>query len=195
MNEITNHAELTVEKKKEGKYLLKRILMNASYWALPILLILITSIISEIEINGERGPDFVMLAILFIPVWIFLCPKLVRPLTFIYVDIEEKMDISGGTLTLSKIMGKRKKKDYIAVKVSELEVIKPYRDEYRQEADTYNADVRIECVASMKGADVYFAYYTNEEGKNVLMFFEATEKALRVMKFLNSKTVVAEVSR
>lgn len=190
MNEITNHAELTVEKKKEGKYLVKRILNLSLSVVIPLVLFIITAVISE---NG--GPDLVMLAILFIPVWVFLYPKVFKPLTFIYVDIEEKMDISGGTLTLSKIMGKRKNKDYIAVKCSELEAIKPYRDEYRKEADEYNADIRIECVSSMKHKDVYYAYYTNEAGKKVLMFFEMTEKAIKVMKFLNSKTVVAEVSR
>lgn len=191
MNEITNHAELTVEKKKEGVYLFKRILMHAFYWGLPVILFIIFALISDVF----NGPDLVMVSILFIPIWIFVCPKVVKPLTFIYVDIEEKMDISGGTLTLSKIQGKRKEIPYISVTVSELEAIKPYRGEYKEEADKYKADRRIECVATMKGEDVYYAYYTNAEGKKIIMFFEATEKALRVMKFLNSKTVVVETSR
>jgi len=190
MNEITNHAELTVEKKKEGLYLFKRILMWSFYIGLPVLLFIIFAIISEVG-----GPDLVMASILFIPIWIFLCPKLVKPITFMYVDIEEKMDVSGGTLTLSKILGKRKEIPYIAVKVADLEAIKPYRGEYKAEADEYKADRRIECVATMKGNDVYYAYYTDENAKKVLMFFEGTEKALKVMKFLNSETVVVETAR
>lgn len=190
MNEITNHAELTVEKKKEGVYLIKRILNLSLAVVIPLLVFILTAVVEEMG-----GPAITALGIFFIPVWVFIYPKVFKPLTFIYVDIEEKMDVSGGTLTLSKIMGKRKKKDYIAVKVADLEAINPYRDEYRKEADNYNPDVKIECVASMRGKDVYYAYYTDDAGKKVLMFFEATEKALKVMKFLNSKTVVAEVSR
>ena len=191
MNEITNHAELTVEKKREGAYLVKRILMHAFYIGVPVFLFVVFAIISDVF----HGPDLVMLSILFIPIWIFICPKVIKPLTFMYVDIEEKMDVSGGTLTLSRILGKRKEVPYISVKVSDLEAINPYRDEYKKEADEYKADKRIECVSSMKDEDVYYAYYTDEEGKKVIMFFQGTEKALRVLKFLNSKTVVVSTSR
>ena len=190
MNEITNHAELTVVKKKEGKHLVMWLLNNAISVFVPLAVFIITAVIEE-----TGGPALTALGIFFIPIWCFLYPKLIRPLTVIYVDIEEKMDISGGTLTLSRIMGRRKKKDYIAVKAADLEAVKPYRDDYRKEADEYKADIRIQCVSTMKHKDVYFAYYTNEAGKKVLMFFEMTEKAISVMKFLNSKTVVAEVSR
>ncbi len=192
MNEITNHAELTVERKKEGVYLLKRILMYVLYVSVPILIFLFFAILEEInpKMNGMA-----FIGIFFIPIWIFLLPKVVKPLTFKYVDIEEKMDISGGTLTLSKILGKRKEVTYLSVKVSELDVINPYRGEYKAEADGYKADRVVRCVASMKGEDVYYAYFTDENGKKNLLFFEGTEKALRVMKFLNNKTVVVETSR
>ena len=192
MNEITNHAELTVERKKEGGYLVKRILMHTAYISLPILIFLFFALLEEVnpKMNGMA-----FIGIFFIPIWIFLCPKVVKPLTFKYVDIEEKMDISGGTLTLSRIYGKRKEVPYISVKVADLEAIKPYRGEYKAEADAYKANRRIQCVASMKGNDVYYAYYTDQTGKNVILFFEGTEKALKVMKFLNSKTVVVETLR
>ena len=192
MNEITNHAELTVERKKEGTYLLKRILMYVAYISLPVLIFLFFAILEEInpKMNGMA-----FIGIFFIPIWIFVCPKVVKPLTFKYVDVEEKMDISGGTLTLSKILGKRKEVTYTSVKVADLEVINPYRGEYRAEADGYAADRTVRCVASMKDEDVYYAYYTDDDGKKNLLFFEGTEKALKVMKFLNSKTVVVETHR
>ena len=192
MNEITNHAELTVERKKEGWYLVRRILMIFAYISLPIIIFLIFALLED---ANEKLNGIAFIGIFFIPIWVFLCPKVVKPLTFKYVDIEEKMDISGGTLTLSKILGKRKEIPYISVKVSDLEVINPYRDEYKAEADNYPADRRIQCVASMKDNDVYYAYFTDENGKKTLLFFEGTEKALKVMKFLNSNTVVVETSR
>ena len=194
MNEITNHAELTIERKREGVYLLKRILMHLAYWSLPVVIFLIFAIMEEFN-NNLIGIAFI--GIFFIPIWIFVCPKVVKPITFIYVDIEEKMDISGGTLTLSKILGKRKEVPYTAVKVSDLEVIAPYRDEYKADAVNYEktADVVVRCVNSMKDPDVYYAYYTDEEGKKNLLYFIATEKALKVMKFLNEKTVVVDVKR
>ncbi|MBQ7160968.1 MAG: hypothetical protein IJR90_04610 [Clostridia bacterium] len=192
MNEITNHAELTVERKKEGVYLLKRILMIGAYVTLPIVIFLIFAVLEDFN---EKLNGIAFIGIFFIPIWIFLLPKVVKPLTFKYVDIEEKMDVSGGTLTLSKILGKRKEIPYISVKVADLEAINPYRDEYKKEADEYAADRTIKCVASMKGPDVYYAYFTDENGKKTLLFFEGTEKALKVMKFLNGKTVVVETAR
>ena len=126
-----------------------------------------------------------------------MCPKVVKPLTFKYVDIEEKMDISGGTLTLSRILGKRNEVPYISVKVSDLEVIAPYRDEYKKAADDYEktADRVVRCVNSMKDEDVYYGCFTDENGKKILLYFLATEKSLKVMKFLNDRTVVVDVKR
>lgn len=184
MNEITNHAELTVELKKEGKYLRNRWLMISAY---IFGFILILGILFALNLG--------LLGLIMVPAYPFLLSKLIVPITFCYVDIEKKMDISGGNLTLSTIYGKRKKVDNIVVKVSQLDAIMPYRDEYKKIADEYDATLRYEAVSSMSHPDVYFAYYTNEKGEKVILFFEVVNKALKVLKFLNSKTVVVEVSR
>ena len=193
MNEITNHAELTVEKKLEGKYLLNRILMIAAYIAVPILMFFLFALLEDYA--GLTGGGYI--AVFFIPIWAFLCPKLVVPLTFPYVDIEEKMDVSGGNLTLTRIYGKRKSVNYIKVKVADLDAIVPYREEeYKKQIKEFGTPDRvIECVSSMDHPDVYCAYYTDEKGKKIVMYFEAVEKALKVFKFLNNKTVVVPVSR
>ena len=190
MNEITNHAELTVERKKEGKYRLKRILMIAAYFAVPVLVFVIFAILEDARVVGGGG----YIAVFFIPIWAFLCPKVVVPFTFLYVDIEEKMDVSGGTLTLSRIYGKRKEQTYIKVKVADLDAIVPNRDEYKEQIKNFGADRVIECVSSMNHPDVYCAYYTDEKGQKVVMYFEVVEKALKIFKFLNANTVVVPVS-
>lgn len=193
MNEITNHAELTVEKKLEGKYLLNRILMISAYIAVPVLVFFLFAFLEDNA--GLTGGGYI--SVFFIPIWAFLCPKVVLPFTYLYVDIEEKMDVSGGNLTLTRIYGKRKPVEYIKVKVADLDAIIPYREEAskKQIAAFGTPDRVIECVSSMSHPDVYCAYYTDEKGKKVVMYFEAVEKALKVFKFLNSKTVVVPVSR
>lgn len=192
MNEITNHAELTVERKKEGKYRLQRMLMIAGYIAVPIFIFILFAILEDKA--GLTGGGYI--SVFFIPIWAFLCPKLVVPFTWLYVSIEEKMDVSGGTLTLSRIYGQRKSVEYIKVKVADLDAIVPYREEqYKKQIKEFGGDRVIECVSSMNHPDVYCAYYTNEKGEKVVMYFEAIEKALAVFKFLNSKTVVVPVSR
>ena len=187
MNEITNHAELTVEKKIEGKYKTNRLLMKIGYGVGLIVCVAIFFML-----------DLALLGIIMIPLYPVLLTKLIIPLTFWRVDLEEKMDISGGTLTLTEIYGKKKSKDLIAIKVSLFEAIVPYnRDpKYKAQCDAYKYDKRYEAVSSMSHDDVYCAYGENEYGEKVICFFEATNKALKVMKFLNKNgTVVEEMSR
>lgn len=185
MNEITNHADLTVEKKLEGAYKRNRMLMYAAY---ALGLIVIVALFSVIGLT--------LLGILMIPLYPFLLSKLIIPATFQYVSIEEKMDISGGHLTLTTIYGKKKAKDLCKIKVSLFDAIAPYNnEEYKKAADDFKYDKRYEAVSSMNHPDVYYAYGTNEFGEKVICFFEVTNKALKVMKFLNKKTVITEVSR
>ena len=187
MNEITNHAELTVEKKKEGVYQRNRMLMYGAYALFPVLVVALIAILV---------PDLMLLGILFIPLYPFLLTKVIIPNTSHFINIEEKMDVSGGHLTLTTIYGKKKSKDLCKIKVSLFEAIAPYNnDEYKAAADSFKYDKRYEAVSSMSHPDVYYAYGTNEFGEKVICFFEVTNKALKVMKFLNKKTVVTEVSR
>ena len=184
MNEITNHAELTVEKKKEGTYKRNRSLMILAY-VLGLFVIIGLIILNAVFI-------------ILIPLYPVLLTKLIIPLTFWRVDLEEKMDISGGTLTLTEIYGKKKSKDLITIKVSLFDAIVPYnRDpKYKAQCDAYKYDKRYEAVSSMSHEDVYCAYGENEYGEKVICFFEATNRALKVMKFLNKNgTVVEEMSR
>lgn len=184
MNEITNHAELTVQKKLEGTYKKERIAMYIAYGlGLVVLLALLASI------------GMLLLGLIIVPVYPFLLSKVIIPATFYLVDREEKMDVSGGTLTLSTIYGKRKQKILVKMKVSSFDAIVPYNDEYKAQCDAFQADKRFEAVSTMTNPEIYCAYGTNDYEEKVICFFEVTNKALRVMKFLNKNTVVTEVSR
>ena len=184
MNEITNHAELTVQKKLEGRYKKERFAMYAAY---GIALILVLAILAKMGL--------LLLGLIVVPVYPFLLSKVIIPATFHLVDREEKMDISGGTLTLSTIYGKKKQKILVKMKVSSFDAIVPYNDEYKKECDAFAADKRFEAVSSMSSPEIYCAYGTNDYEEKVICFFEVTNKALRVMKFLNKNTVVTQVSR
>lgn len=186
MNEITNHADLTVEKKVEGAYRRNRLLMKIAYIIAPVVILILFSVAGMLLLG----------LIMTLALYPFLLTKLVIPMTSPYVNIEEKMDISGGHLTLSTIYGKKKSKDLCKIKVSLFDAIAPYNnEEYKKAADEFKYDKRYEAVSSMSHPDVYYAYGTNEFGEKVICFFEVTNKALKVMKFLNKKTVVTEVSR
>lgn len=186
MNEITNHSELTVEKKLEGEYKRDRYLMYAAY-ALGFAIIM--------GILFAMGAG--LLGLIVVPAYPFLLSKLIIPATFYLVQREEKMDISGGKLTLSTIYGKRKQKILLKMRIGNFDAIVPYNrdEEYRKQCDAYEADIRIECVSTMTHPDIYCAYGTNDYEEKVICFFEVTTKGLRVLKFLNKNTVITEVSR
>ena len=184
MNEITNHAELTVQKKIEGKYKKERFAMYGVYVLILVVFMLILYFM-----------DLMLLALIVLPVYPFLLSKVIIPATFYLVDKEEKMDISGGTLTLSTILGKKKQKILVKMKVSSFDAIVPYNDEYKAQCDAFEYDKRFEAVSTMSNPEIYCAYGTNDYEERVICFFEVTNKAIRVMKFLNKNTVITEVSR
>ncbi|MBE6572929.1 MAG: hypothetical protein E7652_00880 [Ruminococcaceae bacterium] len=184
MNEITNHAELTVEKKLEGDYKKARRLMWAAYIVIPVAFIILFSILK-----------MTFFALIIVPVYPFLLSKVIIPATYIYVDREEKMSIAGGMLTLSTIYGKRKQKILVKMRISSFDAIVPYNDEYKAQCDAFEADKRYEAVSTMSNPEIYCAYGTNDYEEKIICFFEVTNKALRVMKFLNKNTVVTQVSR
>ena len=81
MNEISNYAMYAMDKKVEGEYKKKRQVMIAIYILIPIAVIVLFSILAAI------GPDLTFFAIILIPVYPFLLTKLIKPLTWKWVDI------------------------------------------------------------------------------------------------------------
>ena len=192
MNEISNYAMYAMDKKVEGEYKKKRQVMIAIYILIPIAVIVLFSILAAI------GPDLTFFAIILIPVYPFLLTKLIKPLTWKWVDISYRYEISMGNFTVATIYGEGDDSyawKNFEVKAYSLLRIEPYTDEAKEELKKEKFEKIYEATSSINHPDNYFATFYDENERYCMVYFEATEKVLKVLKFLNKNTVVTQVSK
>lgn len=191
-NEMANSYEFTVEKKLEGKYRTQRVLMYLAHIFLPIIFMIALMAL---------GLGAIAL-IVFIPVYyVGILRNWIWPMTTRYVFVEYEYVIRGGHLTVNRLFGQheskwRLRRPWVAnVMVSELEKIAPYNAEAKAALAGEKFDFTYDAVNTMSHADNYYTTWTDENGKRHLLYFQATNKALSIMSFLNkNNTVVTKVS-
>lgn len=193
-NEIANSVEFTVEKKLEGKYKAQRILMYAAHVVLPLAFMILLMAL---------GAGAIAL-IIFIPVYYcFALPQFVGPMTTRYVFLEYEYAIRGGHMEVNRLYGKhesrwRLRKPWVKpVAVSSMDIIAPLTDEIKKEirSGSKKYDNVYNAVAYLDHPDNYYCTWTGEDGKTNLLAFQAIEKTLTIMSFLNkSHTVMSKIS-
>lgn len=176
-NEFSNFVNYGVKKKPEGKYKLHRILMVCGYILFCIIYLIVFLV-----------PVKLAMMITFLPVltWILVY------FTWYWVNIYYEYMIIGGSLRLLEIFGMRRMRVMCEFKISSLTIAAPYTGAYRKEADSAEITRRIYGVSSMKNPDVYFGIYTDSDGKLTAVFFEATEKTLKAMRYYNPNVVMSK---
>lgn len=179
MIDDVNHAEYAVIKKYEGTYQLARVLLIIGYVLFPIVgIIIIAATLSA-------------LIVWFIALFPLML-SIIVPLTYRYVQIEYEYSIDSGVMTFSEIYGRRSRKKKYEVRIGDALAIAPYRDEYRAAAD--EADVKYAACSTMSNPELYYILFMDEDGKKTAIFFDPTNKALKLMHFHNRETVVVPVS-
>ncbi len=177
MTDSGNYAEYTVPRKAEGKFLKAKLLWLAIY------AVLIAAYIALLIKLSTYGILVVIVTLPFVPL-IFMT---LRHLTWNkYVAIDHKYEIANAKITLTEVHGKREHVVFTEL-VSAFDKIAPVRDEFK--ADYEGADTVIEFRGTAKSPDSYFLSMT-KDGKKTVIFIEATNKAMKVMKFYNSKALV-----
>ncbi len=181
-HESGNFAEMTVEKKAEGKYkLLKiaRILILAA-WVIGMLLLIF-----------RIGGVFVFLGAILLATGTWFLAYLTTPM----ILTEFRYSILGGDMIFDKFLGgKKKKEEILKVRVSTMSVIAPYHSDKKELADAADIVNRYEYCSTLSEPDIYFALF-EQDGKKSVVFFDATQKALKVMKFLNKEALTMKEVR
>ncbi len=176
-NEFGNYVEYCIEKRSEGAYRRKRIL-------LLLACILAAVGIFPFVTYSEAGKLFIT----FVPVWMGICGIAYWFLSR-FVNLEYEYRIVQGEFQMDVIYGQRQRKEVMEVRVREMDIIRPY-DEEGKAAIADCAHV-YDCSVSQKKPtpDVYcFTYQENGQKKAVI--FEATKKTLDIMKFYNASSLV-----
>ena len=186
VNEMANAAELTVEKRVEGTYKLKRILLWISYFAVPFLLMCLMMAFNLGAIA----------LIVFIPIYFpFLLPKIVYPALHRYVQIEYEYNVISGGFLINYIYGRKTRTPWLeSTSISAMEIIAPYSGQYKSDADKSDYAHRYEAVAYKDHPDNYYVVFKNEAGESCVAIFQMTNKVLKLFAFHNKKTVISTLT-
>ncbi|MBO5649364.1 MAG: hypothetical protein J6S76_05570 [Clostridia bacterium] len=175
-NEFGNYVEYCVEKRPEGAYRRNRIL-------LLLACILVAVAIIPIVTYSSAGKALIT----FVPIWMALCGIGYWFLSR-FVNIEYEYRVIQGEFQMDIVYGQRQRKEVMSCRVRDMEIVHPYDEEGKAAVAACN--VVYDCSISQKKPtpDVYYLTYT-EEGKKYAVIFEATKKALDVMKFYNKHNI------
>ena len=167
--------EYVVSLKNRPKYKLRRALLLAAYilYAAALLVIGVAT--------GWLAP---LLALVPLTLWIIVW------LTWKYGMVELEYSLTGGIMTLSKIYGGRTRKKLAKITVKNMSAIMPFEGEYIKQAERYAPERTLDLTSDLQKGNVYIALYETDEARRGILYFEATERALRILKYYNSATVV-----
>ena len=168
---ITTTYEKTVKVKLRGTRLAKNISIIMAYvvffgfWAAAALY------------NADR---FILILTAGI-----LSSLLIVALTWKYLYEEYEYSFWYGTFTIAKIYAKRKRKSIISADIKDLLIIAPADEENIAKANRFEPEETIVALSSADVKDIWLTVTGGKDEKRVLIFFEADDRALSVLKKSN----------
>ncbi len=177
---ISDTYEYVVQKKNEGGYKTKRILMILGYFVIAIA-------------------EFVICYLISIPQLFALAPVslwIIYYFTWPNFSIEHEYILIDGNIVFSKIYGGRRRKEIFSMRISAFEKIAPFTSANDSELVAFNPSVEYSAFSSDKNPiDAYYATFTKDNGTRCIFFFEATNRAIRILKYYNPSTVMTTLSK
>lgn len=111
-------------------------------------------------------------------------------LTWRYVSVDYEYSMTSGVMTLSKIYGGRSRKKVAEITIRDMTAIMPFEGEYIAVAERYAPERAIDFTVDLQRPNVYCALYETADKRRGILYFEATDKALRVLYYYNRATVM-----
>lgn len=177
MEDSVNYAEYTVEQKSEGQHKKKRLLLITLYVIFCLGgMVLCVGVLKLWPVGA------------IIPLLTFI----LYGLTWRYAQLEHKYEVANAKFRVSEIYGHKKQVTVFETLVSEFSLIAPMTDEYKDQWE--KADKILDYRGSKKTTDGYFARL-EKDGASTVIYFEAINKMLKVMKFYNAKATVVTTMR
>ena len=163
--------EYAVAEAKSTALTLRKILLLVIY-ALWVFAFLMFGVITKIFVP--------LLALIPISLWILVF------ITWKYTQVEYEYSFFSGKLTVTKILGSRKRKKLTEVTIKSLNAVFPYENQNVPKAEKWDAKVAVYACSSLSAPGLYIALWEDtEKGKHCLLCFEPDEKALKIMKYYN----------
>lgn len=128
-----------------------------------------------------------LLAFIPISTWILVF------LTWRYTQVEYEYSVFSGNLTVSRILGGRKRKVLTEVKIKDLSAVLPYEDEFVPRIDSFGAKVSVMAASAQDAPNAYIALW-DVEGTRHLLCFEPDERILKFIRYYNNSALTLRKS-
>lgn len=165
--------ELVIAEKKTKTLKMRKLTLIVLYvlWCASLLLV------------GSMTKLFLpLLAFIPISTWILVF------LTWRYTQVEYEYSVFSGTLTVSRILGGRKRKLLTEVKLKDLSAVLPYEDEFIPRIDSFGAKVSVMAASAHDTPDAYIALW-DADGTRHLLCFEPDERILKFIRYYNNSAL------
>ena len=172
-----NQYEYIVKQKSEGVWKWRRIMMIALY----------------VVFNLAYLFAFLMTvpwAITFLP-WLDLALIF---FTWRYVSPEYEYSTLSGEIAFTTIWGGKTRKELFRINIRDFAKIAPYDEAAEAYVTAQKCTRDFRCMSSLYAPDLYYGIFTLGEDKCVV-YFEATEKILKIMKYYNIGTVIVPTTK
>lgn len=143
----------------------------------------------------------------FVTIWVVvsLCTIFylaVLPLAFLGVvlyfwkifNCELEYSMTSGIMTFTRIYGGIKRKKILEVTIKDFREIAPRTAESDAKLKAQGVERTFMFASHSTANDQYYATF-EENGKQCVVYFEATDKTLKILRYYNPVTVVTKVSR
>ena len=166
--------EYTIGEASSPKLVFKRLTLIALYVLWTMLLLLVGGAIKIIV---------PLLALIPISLWILVW------LTWRFTQVEYEYSFFSGILTVSRILGGKKRKVLLEIDLRRVECVLSCRDENADRISAYPCDRTVFAASSDQAVNLFAVMWRDEDGERILLYFEPTEKALKIMRYYNAAAV------
>ena len=173
-----NEYEYSVEhSKKDGRIRRLKVLLIGLYIPSSLIFLFLVLAIRLL------APLYALVVVSCAFIW-FLTWRYTQP-TYLY-------NLTSGNLTFYTIYGNRTKKKRFSTRIADASLIAPLSSPEAKGA-AEGAERSYYGVSDMSSPDCYIMIFTDEDGKKCAYYFEATAKAIKILRFYNRETVVGSV--
>ncbi len=165
--------EYTVAEAKNKALKLKKTLFLTGY----ILYVLVVFAILS-SINPY------LIALVPISLWIIVW------LTWRFTQIEYEYSFFSGTLTVSRILGNRTRKNMVEVRIQSFSAVFPMEDANMSKLEAWGAEKTIFAASAADAEGLWVALWQDaESGKRQALYFEPNEKAVKILRYYNASAM------
>lgn len=172
-----NQYEYIVKQKSEGTWKFRRLMMITLYVVFNLAYLLAFLLTFPWPVAFLPLLDW---ALIFFT-WRYVCPE------YEYATLS-------GEITFTTIFGGKTRKELFRINIRDFAKIAPYDEAAEAYVTAQKCTRDFRCMSSLQAPDLYYGIFTLGEDKCVV-YFEATEKALKIMKYYNAGTVVVPTTK